>query len=240
MTPTPGTAQLPPRPVTYPGSGAPVGHRLGAGVITAIIAAVVVLAGVVTAVLVLPGSHAPKPVVPKPPGGSGQISASERPAAPNGPKAAAPSNEITVADIPITLDSGWDLFDRYGSDVMLRDNDDTAMLLISINDVDVQNVQDVTQVLEAWANVRSKKRFDTKASLEEPQELDSKRFQLAQAATYTADMSTQSGTTTVYGLFMVLVNTSTGRVAGIDMMAGTVEDFEAKWPGARTMIESML
>lgn len=244
MTSTPGTAQLPPRPVTYPGSSAPVGHRLGAGVITAIIASVVVLAAVVTAALVLPGHHGSKPAAPPWPATASKITPPARqPVSGGSAGAVAPPETVTIAGLPITVHPDWEVVDQSGSSVVLRDKEDTAVLLLGVENLDMNEWHDITQILNAWANARSHeytKWSNRQIIADPPEKVDSDRFQFMQVAQYSADLSTQGGTTPVQGVLMVFVNPSTGQIGEVDFLTGSFDEAVAKWPQARTMIESMV
>ncbi|MFN8033023.1 MAG: hypothetical protein U0Q47_06955 [Mycobacterium sp.] len=241
MSSTPETAQLPPRPVTYPGTGALGGHRLSAGLITLIIAAVVVVASVVTAALVLPGHHHSKPTVANQPDTAGQIGPPTRQPISGGPANVVPPPEgLEIGGIPIVLHPDWEVLNQFGSRVDLRDKDDTAVLMIQVENLDMSDWKNVKEIFSAWADMRSGDRSNVQINPDPPKKIDSERFQSVQGAQYSADLSTQGGTTTVYGVLMVMLNPSSGQTLEVDFLTDSIDDFNAKWPQAKTIIESMV
>lgn len=231
MPSEPPTGPTPP-PLIYPSPAERVGYRWGTGIIALIVAVILLIAVGITAAIVWnrgPGETKPQPGVTVP---------TTNPAPSTQPGTGQPPARINIGDVPFTPAPGWVIVEAYPSAVTLINKDDTALLHVEIAEI-AGDFTDVTQALSFWITMWPSL-TNVDIQLGKPEKLQSNRFQLAQTANYSAAMSTNQGTKPIYGMFAVLLNTSTGKVAGINYFAFSPDAFQASGPDTQTMIASML
>ncbi len=228
-------------PPSYPATGGRRGHRWGPGVIAVIITVVVLIAAGLTALFVFPRKHStppsPEVSVPMPqptPGSMGQ-----GPRAPTAP-ALVSTAAISLDDVSITPAPGWVLVDQEGKRGVILGKDKKKFMEVIVVQSDAT---DVAQVLPGWIRKSKSKLSLTSVEVEKvskPEQLNSPHFQQKQSARFSGDLATQQGTLTVYGVLVVLLNTSTGEEALIDLFTPGTDLRDAAWPDAENMISSML
>jgi hypothetical protein len=253
-------ASLSPPPVEFPSTTGKVGHRWSGTVIAAVIAVVAVVAAAVVAVIVFSGgpTSPPTPQMPDPLAHPSTAKAMAPAAVAAGTVtqalglhsgarktsivlAASNAEPVMIGDgISITAAENWSV-DRQGDHVVLLVNGDTsATLFVALDKVKSHDVVDaLVNIVNRFNSADSPIRNVQMAGLTKDT-LRSNNFQDVAAIAYTADVSTQQGTTPVYGVFLELLNTSTGESAFLDLSASSMDAGKAAAGDVDSMMSSML
>ncbi len=216
-------------PPSYPADGGRVGHRWGPGVIAVIITVIVLIAAGLTAWFVFPPRHRILTSEPTP----ASAAYGQRASA-----ALVAKSAVSFDDVSITPAPNWMAVAQDNGSVILNNDDDTAYMLVVVQRTSAQNV---TQVLPGF--IQSATKSLTNVAVEKastPEQLSSSHFQQEQLARFSGDLTTHQGTSTLYGIAVALLNTSTGEAALIDLFTTGSDLRDANWPDAKTMINSML
>jgi hypothetical protein len=256
--PPPPPPHTPP-PLHYPGHGGRVAHRLRPVVIAAIIGVVLLIAAAVTAAIVWTGTaNRPKPpqIMPS---SHAAMAAPAQPGMLRPPKppeqvmhtlttgrsmavTLTSANPITIGQgVSITPAPGWTLANQGTNWVMLYNADSTAQTYVTVGKA---SGTDILAELQADINslTSASSAGLSNVQMEKPltNTLQGNNFQQDAIIGYTADQSTQQGTTSIVGVFAELLNPSNQQSAFIDMKA--VSPAAANQAGTDTgrMMGSML
>lgn len=196
-------------PPHYPHIGKRVGHRPGPIAIAAITAVVILVAAVLTAVIVRPGTSDRPGPSPTTPGGRSAVAAVRLTVA--GPIAVAQGISITPA-------AGWTLQNRGPNWVTLYNADSTARMQVEVKPA---GGTDIVDLLEADVNRLTSAPstgLTNVVNLSGPatKTVQGANFQQRASIDYTADVSTQQGTIPILGVFDELLNPSRRLSAFID------------------------
>jgi hypothetical protein len=236
-----------------------VEHRLHAGLVTAIVAVIVVIAAAVSVAVVLGGSA----THPTPPGqgGSGSIAphsaaaaGSIRPAmgqfgqSPWGSVALASSTTslaagtattINLVDgISMTVAPGWTVTRQGQQSADLFNSNQSAALFVDAGGADTSDIgQESTLLINQ--NIQSSGLTNVQQHPAQPQPLQGKNFQQLLEVDYTANIQTNQGTDQIYGGWVTLYNSTTGASGFFNLYAGSQDAFKAALPDAASMMVSM-
>ena len=242
------------------GTEAPdVEHRLHAGLVRAIVAAVVVIAAVVSVAVALSGPS----TRPAPPGegGSGRIAphsaAAARSISPGVGKfnqipwgrvalastttslAAGATATINLANgINMTVAPGWTVTHQSQQSADLFNRDQSAALFVVAGGADASDiVQESASLINQ--NIQSSGLTNVQQRPAQPQPLQGKNFQQLLEVDYTANIQTDQGTDQIYGGWVTLYNSVTGASGFFNLYAGSHDAFKAALPDAASMMVSM-
>lgn len=268
-SPASSAEHIPP-PLSYPGAGDREGHRLGAGGVTAIVALVAVVAAAVTAGVVLarkassPGLPPPDPsVVVVGPAVGGRPAAALSLSTPAGPAAGQPA--VAAASTParpaatpmstsastnakinlgpgitLTPASGWDIKRPGDNEALLVDDNADATLDVIVgsgqsNDSAAELVNDIQQVVPLNSNVTNINKAKCQSG-----NLDSRQFQQLTKCGFSADVTTAQATVKIRGVFVELMNPTSGMAAFAMFSAANPTAFDAATNDVSAMLQSML
>jgi hypothetical protein len=234
-------------------------HRLHAGLVTAIVAVVVLIAAVVSVAVVVGGTA----THPTPPGqgGSGRIVPHSASAAGSihrtiGRSGQSPSGSVALASsttslaagaatpvklvdgINITPAPGWKVTRQGQQSADLINGDQTAGLFVTAGN---QNTSDIGQESTFLINhnIRSSGLTDVQQYPAQQQRLQGKNFNQLYEVDYTADIQTNQGSGQIYGGWLTLFNSVTRMSSLFNLYAGTPAAFQAALSDAGQMIVSM-
>jgi hypothetical protein len=155
--------------------------------------------------------------------------------------AASNAEPVMIGDgISITPAENWWVY-RQGDDMaLLANGDNSATLMVALDKVKSHDVVDaLVNIVNRFNSADSPIRNVQLAGLTKDT-LRSNNFQDVAAIAYSADLSTQQGTIPVYGVFMELLNTSTGESAFLDLSATNMNAGKAAAEDVDSMMASML
>jgi hypothetical protein len=241
------------------GAEAPHGeHRLHAGLVTAIVAAVVLIAAVVSVAVALSGPS----TRPAPPGQGGEriaphSAAAARSIAPGVGKfdqrpwgrvalastttslAAGTNATINLVNgINMTVAPGWTVTHQGQQSADLYNRDQSAALFVIAGGADTPDIgQESTSLINQ--NIQSSGLTNVQQRPAPPQPLQGKNFQQLLEVDYTANVQTDQGTDQIYGGWVTLYNAKTGASGFFNLYAGSHDAFKAALPDAASMMVSM-
>jgi hypothetical protein len=242
------------------GTDAPdVEHRLHAGLVRAIVAAVVVIAAVVSVAVALSGPS----TRPAPPGegGSGRIAPHSAAAARSIPPGVgkldqSPWGRVALAStttslaagtaatinlvngINMTVAPGWTVTHQGQQSADLFNSDQSAALFVVAGGADASDIgQESTSLINQ--NIQSSGLTNVQQRPAQPQPLQGKNFQQLLEVDYTANIQTDQGTDQIYGGWVTLYNSITGASGFFNLYAGSHDAFKAALPDAASMMVSM-
>jgi hypothetical protein len=187
-----------------------------------------------------PGTVGPAPATTGPAPSTVAPTGTTAPAAPAGSSS---TGLINIGDgISLTPATGWSVESQSQKDksVLLINADTSAEMFVAVGKV---SGTDIAQVLSVdIKNVTSGGAFSNVqlTTQGQPNTLQSDRFQQELAVGYTADLQTQQGTIPVVGVFLELLNTSTGESAFVDVHAVSSDAMKKAAKDGDAMISSML
>jgi hypothetical protein len=252
-TPAPSAGNTPP-PLSYPDADDRAGHRLGAGVVTAIIVVVaVVLAALTLGVVLTKKKNSPPPAPPDPssvvigrPATASGVPAAATPMSPRAPAAAASpmstSSNATIGlgpGISLTPADGWEVLDQTDNAVVVVLRKLLTRFEVTVGtgqskDAKTQLAKDIAQ-LPDHSNLNNvaieKCRSET---------LDSREFDQDDTCGFTADFVTNQGAEKVVGYVIELMNTASGIGALATVYAANSDEVNAAAPDAIAMLKSMV
>jgi hypothetical protein len=236
-----------------------VEHRLHAGLVTAIVAVIVVIAAAVSVAVVL-GRNATHPTPPGQAGGgmiaphSAAATGSIRPAmgqsgqSPWGSVALASSTTSLAAGTPSTINlvdginmtvaPGWTVTRQGQQSADLFNSNQSAALFVVAGGADTSDIgQESTLLINQ--NIQSSGLTNVQQHAAQPQPLQGKNFQQLLEVDYTANIQTNQGTDQIYGGWVTLFNSTTGGSGFFNLYAGSQDAFKAALPDAASMMVSM-
>jgi hypothetical protein len=242
------------------GAEAPVvEHRLHAGVVTAIVAAVVAIAAVVSVAVALSGPS----TRPAPPGegGSGRIAphsaAAARSIRPGVGKlgqspwgkvalvstttslAAGTVSTINLVDgINMTVAPGWTVVHQGDQSADLFNSYQSAALFVVVAGVDAPDIgQESTSLINQSIQTAGLTNVHQRPA--PVQSLQGRNFQQLLEVDYTANIQTAQGTDQIYGGWVTLYNSKTGASGFFNLYADSRNAFEEALSDAASMMVSM-
>jgi hypothetical protein len=236
-----------------------VEHRLHGGVVRAIVAAVVVIAAVVSVAVALSGPS----TRPAPPGegGRGRIAShsaattrSIRPeigkfgqspwgrvalASTTTSLAAGTTSAIKLVDgINMTVAPGWTVAHQGDQSADLFNNYQSAALFVVVAGVDAPDIgQESTSLINQSIQTAGLTNVHQRPA--PVQSLQGKNFQQLLEVDYTADIQTAQGTDQIYGGWVTLYNSKTGACGFFNLYADSRNAFEEALADASSMMESI-
>jgi hypothetical protein len=232
-------------------------HRLHAGLVTAIVAVIVVMAAAVSVAVAL-GSAATHRTPPGQ-GGIGRIAPHNASATGTihhaiGQPGKGPWGSLTLASnttslaagatttvnlvdgISITVAPGWTVTRQGQQSADLMKSDQNAGMFVNAG---TANTPDLAQeaTFQISHNIQSSGLTNVQQYPAQPQPLQGKNFKQLLEIDYTADIQTNQGTGEIYGGWVTLYNSTTGMSALINLYAASSDDFKAALDdGARMMV----
>jgi hypothetical protein len=233
--------------------------RLHAGVVTAIVAAVVLIAAVVSVAVALSGPS----TRPAPPGegGSGRIAphsaAAARSIRPGIGKfgqrpwgrvalastttslAAGAASTITLVDgINMTVAPGWTVVHQGDQSADLFNSYQSAALFVVVAGVDASDIgQESTSLINQSIQTAGLTNVHQRPA--PVQSLQGRNFQQLLEVDYTANIQTAQGTDQIYGGWVTLYNSKTGAAGFFNLYADSRNAFEEALADAASMMVSM-
>jgi hypothetical protein len=238
---------------------ADVDHRLHAGLVTTIVAAVVVIAAVISVAVVLsgpstnptpPGEGGSKRIAPHAAGAVGSI----HPVigvpgeSPRGRVALASRSTSLAFDagttvnfingITLNVPAGWDVTDHDRQSASLLKADHSAGLFIDVGNANTPDIGQESTLLISQ-NIKSAGLTDVQQYPATPQALQGKNFQQLLEVDYSANIQTDQGTGSLFGGWVTLYNSATHFSGLFNLYAGNHDKFEAVLPDAASMLLSI-
>jgi hypothetical protein len=246
-----------------PGTDAPAAghaeHRLHAGLVTATVAVILMIAALFSLAVAMSGEGTHR--TPPGQGGVGRIAphraattgsihhASGQPGKSPWGSVALASNTITLAagstttinlvdGISMAVAPGWTVTRQGQQSADLLNSDETAGLFVNAGTANTSDIgQEATFLISH--NVQSSGLTNVQQYPAQPQPLQGKNFKQLLEIDYTADIQTDQGTSEIYGGWVTLYNATTRMSSLINFYAASSDVFKAALDDAAQMMVSM-
>lgn len=223
-------------------------NRFSVRVVAAIIAAIVVVAGGVTAIgIVSHGQAALEAPLKPPPNGSalppvptGSVPPSEIPGDGVGGNSGSEGGpKVDLGEgISLNIASGWKITAQGERDVTIADRDDAVSMSVSVGHTESRDA--VQQLVSDSAGLLQRPDIsNVQLNPLDTGPLAGQRFQQMAQRGFRADLTTMQGTAHVTGALLDLLNTSTGLFAFVSVIAHTLPAFDAAKDDVQFMLTSL-